>query len=166
MDGPSQPALNRADDVDRSSTSDSYWSFSNEEDCNEYASAFVGWYSVTTILCVVFGWALIFITSLGAAITGFMAPTVKDIDSRIVHVNSNQAAQTVGPVVLVPTGAVNTSTLVTRQDSEGNLPEHAGAGGAALELLSQALKAAQAQIGALQERMDALEQQHTTVHER
>ena len=46
-------------------------------------------------------------------------------DGRVVPVDSNHAAQTVGPVqLLAPTGAVKTSILVTRQDSDGNTTLH------------------------------------------
>ena len=46
-------------------------------------------------------------------------------NSQVVPLDSNQVAQTGGPVqLLVPTGAVKTSILVTRKDSDGNTTVH------------------------------------------
>ena len=98
-----------------------YWSFSNEEDCNEYASSFIGWLALVTILCVVFGWALIFITSLGAAITGCMAPAVKDIDT------AGGAQPQMGQVVMAEQPAPVVGSVVIQQPPSQKFDPQTGA---------------------------------------
>ena len=58
-----------------------YWSFTTEDDCMVYANSFVGWLPGVAITCVVVGFFLIFVTALGTAITGSMAPSAKEFDA-------------------------------------------------------------------------------------
>ena len=46
-----------------------------------YANSFVGWLPAVAITCVVVGFFLIFVTALGTAITGSMAPSAKEFDA-------------------------------------------------------------------------------------
>ena len=58
-----------------------YWSFTTEDDCMVYAESFIGWLPGVAITCVVVGFFLIFVTALGTAITGSMAPSAKEFDA-------------------------------------------------------------------------------------
>ena len=78
-----------------------YWSFTTEDDCNEYANTYVGWLVAVTVICVIVGFVLIIVTALGTAITGSMTPSAKEFDAggAAPPMAQVQQVQQPGPVV-------------------------------------------------------------------
>ena len=83
-----------------------YWSFTAEEDCNEYAEVFTGFFIFMTIVTVVVGFLLVVITSVGTCVTGLMSSNqrVGVATGSSVHVAAAPSAQAVQlPALAVPT---------------------------------------------------------------